>query len=251
MTTTEMEKAGDGEPDREGGPGTDIVPAGDAAGGGPPPPHTALLDPSENPRAEAIRTRIWLPLLLPILSGAALFFYVINLSRALLAGGEWGSLVIASIITLSILGGAAWISSQPNLRTSTLGVILAGLLLLIGAMGLTSVGPSLPKHVAAGGPKAPKGDAVATVEVDALPTLKFQSTNFTTQAGINEIKYVLVGGTHTLAFREKELSYFGLAVDSKQPEDTGKVDLKPGTYNIYCTIPGHAAAGMEATITVS
>jgi uncharacterized cupredoxin-like copper-binding protein len=30
-----------------------------------------------------------------------------------------------------------------------------------------------------------------------------------------------------------------------------KVDLKPGKYELYCTIPGHEAAGMKLTITVS
>ena len=30
-----------------------------------------------------------------------------------------------------------------------------------------------------------------------------------------------------------------------------KVNLKPGDYELYCTIPGHEAAGMKLTITVS
>ena len=34
---------------------------------------------------DAVQSR----LLLPIASAAALFFYVVNLSRVLLAGGEW------------------------------------------------------------------------------------------------------------------------------------------------------------------
>src|SRR5215213_10276706 len=102
MTSTDIEKAdGDDQPDdqrddqRDDRPGTDVVPAGDAGGGPPSAPHTALLDPSENARREAIRTRVLLPLLLPIVSAGAIAFFVINLSRALLAGGDTGALVIA------------------------------------------------------------------------------------------------------------------------------------------------------------
>ena len=29
------------------------------------------------------------------------------------------------------------------------------------------------------------------------------------------------------------------------------VDLKPGTYNVLCTIAGHSEAGMKTTITVA
>jgi len=256
MTTTDIDTtdAGSEPPEGQGasGTGAELVPAG-SGGGRAVVAHTALLEPGENPRAEAVRTRILLPLLLPIVSAAALFFYVINLSRALLAGGEWGSLVIASIITLSILAAAAWISAHPKMSTGSLAIMLGVLLILIAAAGLTSLGPSENKEAgktASGGYKQPAGPAVATVEVQALATLKFNATNFDTQAGINEIKYVLGGGSHTLVFEDKTFAGFELAVGGQKTESTGKVDLKPGKYVIYCTIPGHRAAGMEATITV-
>jgi len=86
-----------------------------------------------------------------------------------------------------------------------------------------------------------------TLEVDALPSLSFQAKDFSVPAGIIQINYNDLGGPHTLTFTDPKLSGFQLAVP--QGPKTGKVDLKPGTYTIYCTIPGHRAAGMQATVT--
>jgi hypothetical protein len=238
MTGTDIEKASEGEPAAPA-----EVPEDAAV-------EVAVLEPSADPHAEAVRTRVLLPLLLPLVSAGAVFVYVINLSRALIAGGKWGSLVIASIITLSILAGAAWISAHPRLRTSTLAMLTAALFVLVVASGLTSVGPSEEKEKAGGGGyRPPAGPPVGTLEVDANPNLTFQSTAFTVPAGIILVNYVDKSPAHhTLAFDEKEFTGFLLSVpDGKNSE---KVELAAGqTYTIFCTVPGHRAAGMEATVT--
>jgi plastocyanin len=136
---------------------------------------------------------------------------------------------------------------MPGLRTTSKLLIVAFAIALIVSAGIVTLGPSEAKEEAGGGGFVePKGKPVATVEVDALPTLKFQASEFTTKAGINEIKYIDKGGTHTLVFEEPELAGFELKVP---PDDSGKVELKKGDYVIFCTIPGHRAAGMEATLT--
>jgi plastocyanin len=199
---------------------------------------------------DAVQTRLVLPVLLPLVSAAALFFYVINLSRVLLAGGEWGSLVVASVLVVAILGVVAWISMHPGLRTSSLTLVTCGLLLLVGAAGLTCFGPSQPESSAAAeGPPKVVGAPVATIDVAALPSTKFQTDRFETAAGINEIRYAGAPG-HTLAFTDADLAGFELRTGGNSA-DVGKVELKPGTYTIYCTIAGHRAQGMQATITVS
>ncbi len=198
---------------------------------------------------DAVQSRLLLPILLPIASAAALFFYVVNLSRVLLAGGEWGSLVVASVLVLAILGVVAWISMHPDLRTSSLTVLTASLLLLVGAAGLTCLGPSQPEPTTeASGPPVPPGKPVATLDVEALASTEFQSDHFDTVAGVNAIRYSGAAG-HTLAFTEQELAGFVLTTGDKV--DTGKVLLEPGSYTIYCTIAGHRVQGMEATVTVA
>ena len=84
---------------------------------------------------------------------------------------------------------------------------------------------------------------------ERLPSLSFQAKEFTIPAGVIQVNYVdqAAGASHTLVFSESQFSGFQLAVP--QGPKTGKVDLKPGTYTIYCTIPGHRAAGMQATVT--
>jgi plastocyanin len=247
MTTTDIEKAE--APDA----GTDLVPATDAADGPPPftPLPTALLEPQADPHREAVRSRLLLPLLLPIVAAGAIAFFAINLSRVLLAGGSTGGLVVISVLSLVILGGAAWISMEPKLSTGALVVVVVVLLGLVGAAGLTTLGAA---NSHGGGEEeasfvSPDGPAVASVEIDALSTLKFQSTDFGTVEGVNELVYVGKGGFHTLVFEEAEFRGFKLAVNGEET-DTGKVELEPGDYVIYCDVPGHRAAGMEATLTV-
>jgi plastocyanin len=206
------------------------------------------LEAPEDPKKEALWTRLILPFALPILSALGVLLWVLNLSRAFIAGGKTGALVIVVIVTVTIMAGAAMMSAMPRMRTTSKLLLVAFAVAMIVSAGIVTLGPSEESEEAgAGGFQEPKGKAVATVEVDALPTLKFQSDEFTTQAGINEIKYIDKGGAHTLAFEEPELAGFLLAVP---PDDSSKVELKKGTYNIFCTVPGHAAAGMRATLAV-
>lgn len=204
------------------------------------------LDAGPDPVKEAAVTRGILPLALPFLSAAAIIVWVFNLSRAFLAGGTTGALVIVLIVTVTIMAGAAYMSYSDRMQTSTKILLVGGFASVIIASGFISLGPSEEHEAAAGGYQEPTGKAVATLEVDALPSLKFQAKEFTTQAGINQVNYIDKGGTHTLLF--EEIPGFELKVP---PDDSGKVELEAGKYTIYCSVPGHRAAGMEATVTVS
>jgi plastocyanin len=199
---------------------------------------------------DPVRDRLVLPLLLPLAAMLAVFLFVVNISRVLLASGDNASVVVGTIMTVAILGGGAVISASPRLRSSTLVMLLAGLMTLVLSAGLLSLGPSEESKSAGGGFKQPAGPPVATLDVDAIgATTSFQAKELSVvPAGIIQINYIDQGGTHTLVFQEPQFSGFQLAVP--QGPKTGKVDLKPGSYTIYCTIPGHRQGGMQATVNV-
>ena len=87
----------------------------------------------------------------------------------------------------------------------------------------------------------------STVEVGAKDELKFNADSYESGSGCVEFTYTNQGSTaHTLLI--KNVKDFKLAVGDK---DTGTAELEPGTYTLYCDLPGHEAAGMEAELTVS
>ena len=211
-------------------------------------PAPLAIEAAPDPEREALWTRLILPIALPVLAALGVLLWTLNLSRVFIAGGKTGSLVVVMIVTVAIMAGAAAMSAMPRMRTTSKLLIVAFALALIVSAGIVTLGPSEEHGEAgAGGYQEPKGKPVATLEVDALPTLEFQADEFTTKAGINEIKYIDEGGTHTLLFEDPKFAGFILRVP---PDDSGKVDLAKGDYVIFCNIPGHRAAGMEATVTV-
>ncbi len=47
------------------------------------------------------------------------------------------------------------------------------------------------------------------------------------------------------------LAGFQLTTPGSGDTDSGKVDLKKGSYTFYCSLPGHRAAGMQGTLKVT
>lgn len=78
--------------------------------------------------------------------------------------------------------------------------------------------------------------------------LFFEPEQLTVPAG--EVGFTLVNvgvQPHTLKIDDPKL-YLAVAIEGDK--ETGSVTLAPGTYQMYCDIPGHQAAGMEAQLTV-
>jgi plastocyanin len=89
------------------------------------------------------------------------------------------------------------------------------------------------------------------LEVRAVPGLRWDKSSYTAPAG--EIKVATVNDDslrHTLVIIAGDtiISGFELEVNRKGDVDAGTVTLQPGTYIIFCTVPGHQ--NMKAELVV-
>ena len=96
---------------------------------------------------------------------------------------------------------------------------------------------------------APAG---STLVVEAL-NLKFDQNAYTATAGDQLIAYLgLDSQHHTLAVLDGDSTQVGPEVGvDKGDVETIDVNLPAGDYTLICTVPGHAAAGMKAPLTVT
>jgi plastocyanin len=196
-----------------------------------------------------LKSRMLLPFLVPLVSIVIVAVLVLNISRVFLAGDKDAALVAGIIITLAILIGASVIAAAPRLRTSSLAMILIGLLLFLSLAGFISLGPSLDDgEGGAAGFQYATGKPVDSVAVEALASIKFNATAFSSKPGVVQFNYSGATG-HNLAIQDPKFDGFLLTTDAGGKK-TGKADLPAGTYTLYCTVPGHEAQGMKATLTV-
>jgi plastocyanin len=106
-----------------------------------------------------------------------------------------------------------------------------------------------------GTPAPPSSPAAAatTLKLAANPAgqLAYTTKSLSAKAGKVTVDFSNASPVeHDVAFAQ------GSSVVGQTPVFTGgsktlTITLKPGTYSFYCTVPGHRAAGMEGTLTVS
>jgi plastocyanin len=94
----------------------------------------------------------------------------------------------------------------------------------------------------------PKGAATETISIEA-GNFYFKPDKITADAGIAEIELTAENGIHDLVFDDAYPGFI-LEADGSGGTSSKKIDLEPGTFDFYCTITGHRAAGMEGTLTV-
>jgi uncharacterized cupredoxin-like copper-binding protein len=128
---------------------------------------------------------------------------------------------------------------------------LGAILLAAGCGGGSSSSSSAPAATTA---MSSSGGAAQTVEIDVAQTgLAYTTTSATAKAGTVTLKSMNPQSIeHDISIESSDGSINqkgNLVANGDVSEVT--VDLKPGTYTFYCSVPGHKEAGMSGTLTVS
>ena len=92
----------------------------------------------------------------------------------------------------------------------------------------------------------------AGLVVKSVQSIRWDANEYTATAG--DIKVFLANDDsvkHILVIREgnKVVGDLELAVAKKGAYDQGTINLLPGSYSVYCIVPGHG--NMNSTLTVS
>jgi plastocyanin len=97
------------------------------------------------------------------------------------------------------------------------------------------------------GAKGPGG----TLQLAASPTdLAFDTTSLSSKPGKVTIDFDNPSAIEHNVAIEKDGEELAVSELVKETKTTVTAELAPGTYTFLCTVPGHAEAGMEGTLTV-
>jgi plastocyanin len=103
----------------------------------------------------------------------------------------------------------------------------------------------------AGGGGREAGGSTVKFVADPNGDLAYTTTSASAKAGTVTLDLENPQGlAHDVAIENAQGKQVGATQLVTEGSDATAVDLKPGTYTFYCSVPGHREAGMEGTLTV-
>lgn len=117
----------------------------------------------------------------------------------------------------------------------------------------TSGGETTSGATSGGGKEESSGGGGSTVKLEADPggELAYTTTSATAKAGQVTVDFKNPQAlTHDVKIEDPQGEEVGGTELIASGEDSATVELKPGTYTFFCSVPGHREAGMEGTLTV-
>jgi plastocyanin len=97
------------------------------------------------------------------------------------------------------------------------------------------------------------GGASQTLQIEADPSGALRFTTESLQANAGEVTIVMDNPSsvpHNVAIRGNGVDEKGEIVGEGEKSEASAT-VEPGTYEFYCSVPGHEAAGMKGELTVS
>jgi plastocyanin len=94
--------------------------------------------------------------------------------------------------------------------------------------------------------------SAATIKFEASPSgLAFEETKVTAKAGEDMIDFTNPGSiAHNVTIEDSAGKTIGKTETLSEGSTSTTVNLEPGTYTFFCSVPGHREAGMEGTLVV-
>jgi len=139
--------------------------------------------------------------------------------------------------------------------------VAALLVLALASVALVACGSSSSTTTTTGGPEggaaageganAGGGGTAVSLETDPNGQLAYTTSKATAKAGnvtidLNNPQSL----SHDVAVEDSSGKTVGKTELVAEGSTSTAVNLKPGTYHYFCTVPGHREAGMEGTLTV-
>jgi plastocyanin len=207
---------------------------------------------------DSFRRRVFTPLLMPLTILGLLLLFGMSLSRVLLAVPEAISVAVAVGVASYVLLMAFVVERN---RSITAPAVAAGLVLgLLGVVGAGALAASAGVRElhhegdAAGGAEGEGGSNAVEIGPDALvwttESTDLVFTDAPDQATAGTVTIALVNPTgvaHNVVFEDFQGDQ--PLAEATSGEDATEVEVPPGEYVYYCSVPGHRPAGMEGTIT--
>jgi plastocyanin len=157
--------------------------------------------------------------------------------------------------------GAARLRSKPVVSFLALA---AGLLVLAGcgsSSSSSSSAASAPAPAAttatetststSSTPSPANGSSNLSLEANPEGALKYNTTALSAKAGKVSIAFANMSPVgHNVTVASSSGAVVGATPTFSGSSKTLALNLKPGTYKFYCSVPGHRQAGMEGTLVV-
>jgi uncharacterized cupredoxin-like copper-binding protein len=206
------------------------------------------------------RERAFLPVILPLGVIVGFFLFAFSLSRVFLALPQIVSTLTALTVAGYLLLIAGLVAARPRIGSTALGVgVVLGMVAVVAAGAISAAAGPREFHAAVGedhdepaDPDTEENDEEA-VEVpdDAIvfTAIDIDFVEDTQQAPAGEAVFTLVN--EGAIFHDLTIDELGIHIEANPGETvTETVQLEAGTYDYYCSVPGHRAAGMEGTLEV-